>query len=158
MHEFSFTIRDIEKEDISSGNFLETLENLSSHPTKNKQLAYDILKQIRSNPFHRIFIAVLDRNEHIKKNVIGSTTLLVEPKFIYNGGSVGHLEDVVVKKGYEGKGIGKKLIEHAMHIATTEFNCVKIVLDCSDQNIAFYQKLGYSYQDNCMAIRFIKKF
>jgi glucosamine-phosphate N-acetyltransferase len=102
MHEFSFTIRDLEKEDISSGNFLETLENLSSHPTKNKQLAYDILKQIRSNPFHRIFIAVLDRNEDIKKNVIGSTTLLVEPKFIYNGGSVGHLEDVVVKKGLRG--------------------------------------------------------
>ena len=38
-------------------------------------------------------------------NIIGSTTLLIEQKFIHDGGKVGHIEDVVTRKGYEGFGI-----------------------------------------------------
>jgi hypothetical protein len=26
------------------------------------------------------------------------------------------------------------------------------VLDCSEETMPFYEKLGYSYQDNCMKI------
>ena len=36
--------------------------------------------------------------------------MFIEQKFIHNGGFVGHIEDVVVRKDCEGKGIGIKLI------------------------------------------------
>jgi glucosamine-phosphate N-acetyltransferase len=81
--------------------------------------------------------------------VVGTTTLLVEPKFIFNGSRVGHIEDVSIRKGHEGKGLGYKLVSHATLVAKG-MGCVKVVLDCSEQTMPFYEKLGYSYQDNCM--------
>jgi glucosamine-phosphate N-acetyltransferase len=77
--------------------------------------------------------------------------LLIEPKFIFCGGKVGHIEDVSVKMEYQRKGIGFKLVTHATKQAAL-MGCVKTVLDCSDENVPFYQKVGYSYQDNCMKI------
>ena len=39
------------------------------------------------------------------------------------------------------------------NVANTEmYRLKRAVLDCSDENVPFYQKLGYSYQDNCMKI------
>src|SRR5437867_9118209 len=99
-----YIIRDIKKIDIQKGQFLRLLENLSSNPIKNKQRAYEIFKEITSNPLHRIFVAVMKSKS--KEIVVGATSLLVEPKFIYEGGRVGHIEDVVVRVGYEKKGIG----------------------------------------------------
>lgn len=89
-------IRDIKKIDIRKGQFLELLENLSTNPIKNKQKAYDIFDEITSNSLHRIFVALMKSKS--KQILIGAVTLLVEPKFIYEGGRVGHLEDVVVKR------------------------------------------------------------
>ena len=64
---------------------------------------YDILRKIKQNPDHIIHVAV-DNNK-----IVGSTTLFIEQKFIHDGGLVGHIEDVVVRKDYEGRGIGMKL-------------------------------------------------
>ena len=41
--------------------------------------------------------------------IAGTTTLLIEPKFIDKGMRVGYIEDVSVRKGYEGSGIGSNL-------------------------------------------------
>ena len=148
-----YFIRQIEKVDIDKGGFLETLKNLSTNPVMEKKRAYEILDEIDSNPLHRILVAVVRSNLNINEIIVGATTLLVEPKFIYSGGRVGHIEDVVVRRSYEKKGIGKKLVSHATKLAH-KMDCVKVILDCSDENMRFYQKLGYTYQDNCMSIKF----
>jgi glucosamine-phosphate N-acetyltransferase len=146
-----FVIRQIKKADIKTGGFLETLRNLSTNPLTAKSRAYEILDEINSNPLHRILVAVVKSKSN--PIVAGATTLLVEPKFIYSGGKVGHIEDVVVRKGYQKRGIGKKLVSHATALAQ-KMNCVKVILDCSNENMQFYQRLGYTYQDNCMVIKF----
>ena len=46
------------------------------------------------------------------------------------------------RKGFEGLGIGSALINHALHFAKGA-GCYKVVLDCSDTNISFYQKTGF---------------
>ena len=74
--------------------------------------------------------------------VIGAATLLVEPKFIFGGGKVGHIE--VLSKG--------RMPEERHWVQAAIMCCVKTVLYCSDENAPFYQKLGYSYQDNCIKI------
>jgi glucosamine-phosphate N-acetyltransferase len=43
---------------------------------------------------------------------------------------------------------------HATQVGK-EMGCIKIVLDCSQETMSFYEKLGYSYQDNCMK-KFLK--
>ena len=67
------SIREIEYDDIDKG-FLEVLENLLS-PDIDNEKAKNILKKIKTNPFHKIFIAQSDSNSKI----VGSTTLLIEP-------------------------------------------------------------------------------
>jgi glucosamine-phosphate N-acetyltransferase len=107
-----------------------------------------ILKEIKLNPLHKIFVAILQdrKNEGL---VIGATTLLVEPKFIFGGGRVGHIEDVAVRVEYQRKGIGFKLVNYATEQAAI-MRCIRTILDCSNENIPFYEKSGYSMFGNCM--------
>jgi glucosamine-phosphate N-acetyltransferase len=112
---------------------------------ENIEKAERILNDINANPHHRIFVAI----DKETSEVIGATTLLVEQKFIHSGGKAGHIEDVVTRKGFEGLGIGSALINHALHFAET-VGCYKVVLDCSDANIRFYQKTGFKVHETAM--------
>ncbi|MFY9796312.1 MAG: GNAT family N-acetyltransferase [Candidatus Nitrosopolaris sp.] len=145
-----YEIREIKEIDIDKGRLLETLANF---PVKGLRtpVAKAILKEIKSNPLHKIFVAVIQTTGDNHGLVIGTTTLIVEPKFIFGGRRVGHIEDVSVRAGYQRKGIGFKLVNYATEQAAI-MGCVKTVLDCSDENMPFYERLGYSYQDNCMKI------
>jgi len=96
-------IRELEENDLFNG-FLESLDSLKKASNLNKDKAREIFKKIKSNPEHVIFVAVLD------DKIVGATTMLIELKFIHDGGKVGHIEDVVVAKEHQGKGIGEKLV------------------------------------------------
>ena len=85
------------------------LENLAPVGGLTRPAAAAILKDIKSNPLHRIYVAVVQEGTE-QGLVIGTTTLLVEPKFIFGGGRVGHIEDVAVRAGYQTRGIGFKLV------------------------------------------------
>jgi glucosamine-phosphate N-acetyltransferase len=145
-----YMIREIEENDIETGRLLEVLENLAPVGGLTMPAAKMILKEIRSNPLHKIFVAVTQEGRE-RGLVIGTTTLLVEPKFIFGGGRVGHIEDVAVRAGYQRKGIGLKLVNYATEQAVA-MRCVRTVLDCSDENVPFYKKIGYSYHGNTMKI------
>ena len=131
------TIHEIEYNDIDKG-FLEVLENLLLPEIDNNN-AKNILKKIKSNPLHKIFVAKDDNSDKI----VGTITLFVEPKFINKGMQVGYIEDVSVRKGYEGLGIGFKLVDYATTYAISKERCKKILLYCSGKNISFYEKLGF---------------
>ena len=135
-------IREIEEDDLEKG-FLETLDFLRNTSGLNKNNAKKILKKIKQNPNHIIYVAITD------KKIIGSTTLLIEQKFIHDGGLVGHIEDVVVRKDYERKGIGIKLVTSMLEHAK-EKNCYKTILDCKDDVKQFYEKIGFKRESNCM--------
>jgi glucosamine-phosphate N-acetyltransferase len=143
------SIRELVPDDLDNG-FLETLDSLISGTSAlDKDSASGRLEEIGSNPLHRIFVAVIAQRQTGKEVVVGTTTLLVEPKFIFQGGRVGHIEDVSVRRGYQNTGLGRRLVMHGIQVAK-EMGCVKLVLDCSDETMPFYEKLGFSYQDNCM--------
>ena len=133
-------IRELEEKDIKNG-FLTTLDVLRETSSMSEGKALEIFKRIKSNPEHIIIIA------EIEGRVIGSTTLLIEPKFIHQGGVVGHIEDVVVDKKFQGKKIGEKIITHVLEIAKNH-GCYKTILDCSDSVKPFYEKLGFKYNSN----------
>ena len=151
-----YRIREIEENDVERpvGGILEVLENLAPIGELDKTAAHNILQQIKSNPLHKVFVAI-EEGEGGSNNqdlVIGTTTLLVEPKFIFGGARFGHIEDVAVRKGYERMGVGSKLVSRATESAA-KMGCMKTVLYCSDDRMYFYKKLGYSYRDNCMEIQ-----
>ena len=135
-------IREIEEGDLEKG-FLETLDFLRNSSDLDKNKAKEILKKIKQNPNHIIHVAIDDRK------IVGSTTLFIEQKFIHNGGFVGHIEDVVVRKDYEGKGIGIKLVTSMLECAK-EKNCYKTILDCKDDVKKFYERIGFKHESNGM--------
>jgi glucosamine-phosphate N-acetyltransferase len=134
----NFVIREIQLADLKKG-FFDTLSSLShvGNIADQNDRAEKILSEIKSYPFYTIFVAVKEDNQ-----LIGSITILIEQKFIHNGGKVGHIEDVVTKKEYEGMGIGKALVLKALDFAK-ENTCYKVILDCSKSNVEFYKKIGF---------------
>jgi len=135
-------IREIVEEDIEKG-FLKSLDSLRKTSELDKEVAKDILKKIISDPNHIIHVA------EDNGKIVGSTTLLIEQKFIHNGGYVGHIEDVVVSKEFEGRGIGIKLVTSLLEIANTR-NCYKTILDCKDELIPFYERIGFKQESKQM--------
>ena len=135
-------IREIEEDDIEKG-FLETLDFLRNASGLDKNKTKEILKKIKQNPDHIIHVAIDD------KKIVGSTTLFIEQKFIHDGGLVGHIEDVVVRKDYEGQGIGMKLVISLLDVAKQK-NCYKTILNCEDNLRPFYEKIGFKKATNEM--------
>ena len=77
----------------------------------------------------------------INNNVfIGSGSLVVENKIIHGFGKVGHIEDVVIDESHQNKGYGKLLLDHLIKKGK-EFNCYKVVLNCDDDKLGFYEKI-----------------
>jgi len=138
------TIRKLQKEDLLNG-FLHTLDSLRQASNIDKKTAEKIFDKINSNSDHIVVVAI------IEGKIVGSATLLIETKFIHNGGKVGHIEDVVVDKEYQRKGIGEKIIIYLLRYAKDQ-GCYKTILDCADEVKPFYEKLGFKHNAN--ALRF----
>ena len=133
-------IRKLRIEDLQNG-FLSTLDSLRKTSDIDKNKAEEIFKKIDSNSDYLIAIAEIDGK------VVGSTTLLIEQKFIHNGGLVGHIEDVVVDKNFQGQKIGEKIMKYLLEIAKKQ-GCYKTILDCTEEVKPFYEKLGFKQVAN----------
>jgi ribosomal protein S18 acetylase RimI-like enzyme len=66
--------------------------------------------------------------------------------------TLGLIEDVAVDKDHRGKGIGKSLVEKLIEIGKQK-NCDKIVLNTSEKNSKFYEKIGFEKNEIQMVIR-----
>ena len=128
-------IRKLRKEDLQNG-FLTTLDSLKQASDIEAKKAEEIFEKINSTPDYTIAVAELEGR------VVGATTLLIEQKFIHNGGLVGHIEDVVVDKNHQGQKIGEKIMKFLLDIAN-EQGCYKTILDCTDDVKLFYEKMGF---------------
>jgi len=135
-------IRQIQENDLFQG-FLKSLDSLRKASDLEEDNAKLVLKKIRSNQNHVIMVADLDGQ------IVGSITLLIEPKFIHQGGLVGHIEDVVVRSELQGKGIGEQLVNAALEYAKNH-GCYKTILDCDDNIKPFYEKIGFKRNSNAM--------
>lgn len=123
---------------------LEQLTTINPDSINRDDFSY-YLSIIKSNPNHKIIIAKSN------DNIIGTITLLIEPKFIHNLSKIAHIEDVVVDKNYRCHGIGGLLMRKAIDISKHS-GCYKIILDCSEKNCNFYSKFGFVKKELQMAL------
>ena len=128
------TIRKLKKPDLGNG-FLESLSALFRIGLTPKK-AEAIFKRIKKNPFYRIFVAEMNGK------IVGVVTLLIEQKFLLKGARFSYLEDMAVHKDFQGKGIGKMLVQAAIEEANKE-KCLNVRLDCNDETAPFYEKSGF---------------
>ena len=135
-------IRKILESDLENG-FLESLDNLTQASDLDLNVAKKILRKILDDENHIIHVAEMDGM------IVGSTTLLIEQKFIHKGGLVGHIEDVVVKKEFQGQDIGMKLVKSLLDVAKQK-SCYKTILNCKDNLKPYYAKMGFKPATNEM--------
>ena len=135
-------IRELEEKDLFNG-FLESLDSLRKASDLSPKKAKEIFKKIKSDKNYKVYVAVLD------SKVVGTTTLFIEQKFIHDGGKVGHIEDVAVRKEYQSKGVGQKIVKALLEYAKKE-GCYKTILDCTNDLISFYEKIGFKRHSNSM--------
>jgi glucosamine-phosphate N-acetyltransferase len=134
-------IKELENDDLSN-SFFDTLSNLTEigKDVYNTEFSQEIFEKIRKSSNIKIFVAIKDND------IVGSITAIIEQKFIHNGGKICHIEDVVTRKGFEKLGIGSILVKKVLEFATLE-KCYKVILNCSEYNSKFYEKLGFYKHD-----------
>ena len=142
--DFQLIIKELEKDHLID-SFFDTLSNLTEigEDVYNKEFSQKILEKIKNAGNIRIFVAMKD------SDIVGSITAIIEQKFIHNGGKICHIEDVVTRKGFEKLGIGSQLVEKVLELAKNE-KCYKVILNCSEYNLKFYENLGFYKHDNGM--------
>jgi glucosamine-phosphate N-acetyltransferase len=125
-------IRELRRDDFERG-FLDTLTALTS-----VELSADRARELfdHTPPNQFTFVAIQgDR-------VIGTTSLMIDQKYIHCGGRVGHIEDVAVAKGFQRHGIGTDLVKYSVEFARSA-GCYKVILHCFAELSPFYQRLGF---------------
>lgn len=143
-----YSVRPIARDDDLRG-VLETLSALTTVGNINSDLfckQFDYWR--RHNDSYFTIVITNDVNA-----VVSIGTILVERKLIHECGLVGHIEDIAVAKSQQGKKLGIKLISALTQIGKSQ-GVYKIILDCSEHNVAFYEKCGYSKAGIEMTIRF----
>lgn len=73
--------------------------------------------------------------------ITGVASIVTINKIIRSGNRIALIEDVAIDKEYRGLGLGKMLIKDMLNISVQK-SCYKTILNCSDENIAFYEKCG----------------
>lgn len=136
------TIRLMDATDLRRG-FLAALGALKPAELTDEQ-AIEVF-QLRMRWRVRTYVALLD------DRVAGTASLLIEPKFIHNGGIVGHIEDVAVHVAYQHHGVGAALVQHLLDVCR-EYGCYKVILDCEDDVAPFYERLGFHRWEEAMRI------
>ena len=130
---------------------------------KIRQLQHSDIKQVINlwaSSFNRYFNKTL--NPDYLNNPGWTTMVVFEGNTIIGVASIhiiyklsrtlGLIEDVAVNKDHRGKGIGKSLVEKLIEIGKQK-NCDKIVLNTSEKNSKFYEKIGFKKNEIQMVIR-----
>ena len=138
-----YIIEKLSKSDYYCG-YLDLLEQLTV--VNAEDITYDTFCEQYDAINAEIYI-IRDINEN---KIIASGSILIEKKFIHKLSSIGHIEDIVVDSNFRGLGLGKQLLNHLSSISK-ERGCYKVILNCSEKNIKFYEKCGFAIKEFEMA-------
>mmetsp|Transcript_19596 Transcript_19596/g.30702 ORF Transcript_19596/g.30702 Transcript_19596/m.30702 type:complete len:171 (-) Transcript_19596:6-518(-) len=145
----TITFQELEKEDYYRG-FLDLINCLSS-PKTRVEITYedfathfDLICEST-----RIFVAVY------RDTIIGTVSVRIERKFLHNLSAVGHIEDLVIHPEFRHQTIGRSLIQLCLDYCfrgITKEKCYKVILNCTEANVEFYEKCGFRRNETQMRI------
>ena len=136
-------VRKINTQDFSIIHLLKQFKN------DNLNISQDQFKNFISQLDKHYNIFVIEEHQRI----ISCGTIFIETKLIHNLGKVGHIEDVITDFRFRGQGLGKKIIESLVNYGRQQ-GCYKIILNCTNNNILFYEKCGFTRKENQMSLYF----
>ena len=138
-------IRELGVADVDEKYFKLLCQLSGEEKSYNWQAVMTFWLKYEDNDDHQVF--VYER----EGEVLGTATILVENKLLHYGSRVGHIEDVVVDQNKRLSGVGKALIEKCVEFAK-EKCCYKVILDCGEHNVEFYESCGFRAAEGCMRL------
>jgi len=154
----------IHKQIFSKKQILDLLSQLTKVTNKNGVITDDLFNHFfYILPSNHLIYVLYNENTHnsstnpenSNKNndfeLIGIATILIERKLTHGGESCAHIEDVVIDSKYRGLSYGKYMIDFLIQKAK-EYNCYKIILNCDEQSVGFYEKFGFQQKNVEMSL------
>lgn len=141
-----YTIRPLARDDLGALEVLKVLTTVGNIPQD------EFHKQVEYWSSHDdTYFPTIVANQSNK--VVACGMLVIERKLIHERGLVGHIEDIAVASDQQGLSLGKHLIQALSSIARNS-GCYKVILDCDEKNVKFYEKCGYRRAGVEMDLRF----
>ena len=119
-------------------SYCSLLSQLSECPIVSDQDFYKKIKHIDQID-GTIFILHFNQVSSNDFKIVASGTILIEPKILHNS-FAGHIEDIVVDSNYRGYGLARIILDTLKTYALQHRKCYKIILDCKEDLIQFYEK------------------
>lgn len=132
-----YSLRPVQQSDLAQ--YVEVLSVLTTVGSVSESDFAKLVAHWEENP--EIYYPMVVTNE--KDVVVATGMLVVERKLIHGCGKVGHIEDIAVAETEQGKKVGQYLIDH-LSLEAKARGCYKVILDCAERNVGFYEKCGYT--------------
>jgi ribosomal protein S18 acetylase RimI-like enzyme len=135
----SVFIRQAENKDLSK--ILILYEGLTKDPDDRISLetARAKFEKLKTYPDYQLYVA------EVENEIVGTFALLIMDNLAHRGEPSAIIEDVVIRKDLQGRGIGKEMMKKAMNLCS-EKGCYKMVLSSNlSREVAhgFYESLGF---------------
>ncbi len=135
----SVHIRQAQSADVAAVLALYAQVDFNNDDVLSEAEAQKIFAEFSRYPSYRLFVAINGTQ------VVGSYALLVMHNMAHGGMSSAVVEDVVVASVFQGRGIGRQMMDHAKEQAKAA-GCYKLALSSNRKRHAahaFYESLGF---------------
>jgi len=148
-------IRPLASTDVERSHF-DVLSVLSPSPTPSPSAYgshFNHLRKINEStqsvglPPTYVVIMIINK---ATDRIVATGTVFMEHKFLRGLSLVGHIEDIAVDKTVQGKRLGFRVVTALTEISES-LGAYKTILNCSLDNIPFYEKCGYKQKEREMA-------
>lgn len=140
-----YHLRPLASDDFMRAHF-KLLSTLSTSPPLAPSTYANMFNALKANGGYYILVLV----ERATDELVLSGTLILERKFIHGGGLAGHIEDIIVSEAVQGRGLGATLVRGLRELGVS-LGCYKIILDCQEPKVGFYEKCGFTLRGRQMA-------
>ena len=151
---YSYINLNIEQLTNLKNQYINLMSELTICEELDNDTFYCKLKEI--NSIGKIIIGckyINSSNDKKQIEIVGSGTIIIEPKIIRGAKSVGHIEDIVVKSNCRGKKIAQVILNKLKEYAQSK-NCYKVILDCDESVCPVYKSNGFDVKGIQMGLYF----
>ncbi|KAI8867947.1 acyl-CoA N-acyltransferase [Ramicandelaber brevisporus] len=148
-----YILRPLASDDNTKG-YLDCLANLTIAPPLSAEHYSERFQLMK----HRggYYIVVIENTSLASKSIVACGTVLHELKFYREMATCAHIEDIVVSESERGKKFGLHIINQLKWLSA-QLGCYKVILNCNEHNVGFYEKCGLTKKDVQMTLYHTKE-
>lgn len=144
-----FIVRPLSIDDYNKG-ILEVLKDLTEVGQVSEEQYIEYFKKMKDASNSYYIIVIENITDH---QIIACGSLILQYGFIHECSTRGCIEDISVREDYQGKQLGKVLL-NTLVVLGRIVGCYRLTLHCVSKLTDFYNKFGFSIKGNNMDIRF----